>query len=220
MPLAIPGKVIVFDYGEVISIDPAAADKAALVELAGAETESFWAAYWRHRDKIDQATVSVREYWQLIATDLGLSWDTAELHRLWLADFRSWLAIDPDTLDVLIDLQRGGTRMALLSNAGLDFSSYFRNGLLGEFFDQVFTSGELGVLKPDAQIFRALIAGLDVAPSDVVFIDNRRDNIAGAAELGITGHVYTGATSLRSYLEGLAVTTGHEGTVLSYSSDG
>jgi putative hydrolase of the HAD superfamily len=203
MPLAIPGKVIVFDYGEVISIDPAAADKAALVELAGAETESFWAAYWR-----------------LIATDLGLSWDTAELHRLWLADFRSWLAIDPDTLDVLIDLQRGGTRMALLSNAGLDFSSYFRNGLLGEFFDQVFTSGELGVLKPDAQIFRALIAGLDVAPSDVVFIDNRRDNIAGAAELGITGHVYTGATSLRSYLEGLAVTTGHDGTVLSYSSDG
>jgi putative hydrolase of the HAD superfamily len=220
MPLAIPGKVIVFDYGEVISIDPAAADKAALVELAGAETESFWGAYWRHRDKIDQATVSVREYWQLIATDLGLSWDTVELHRLWLADFRSWLAIDPDTLDVLIDLQRGGTRMALLSNAGLDFSSYFRNGLLGEFFDQVFTSGELGVLKPDAKIFRALLAGLDVAPSDVVFIDNRRDNIAGAAELGITGHVYTGAISLRSYLEGLAVTTGHDGTVLSYSSDG
>lgn len=206
MPISIPGKIVVFDYGEVISIDPAESDKREIVRIAGADPESFWSVYWRHRQKIDQATVTVREYWQLIARDLGLRWDESQLHRLWLADYRSWLAIDPSTLDVLIDLQQGGTRMALLSNAGLDFSSYYRHGLIGDFFDEVFTSGELGVLKPDAEIFHAMMRGLRASPDDIVFIDNREDNIVGAAAVGIAGHVYTGAGPLRSYLEGIAMT--------------
>jgi len=34
------------------------------------------------------------------------------------------------TLDLLIDLQLGGTRLALLSNAAPDFTSYYRHGML------------------------------------------------------------------------------------------
>jgi putative hydrolase of the HAD superfamily len=205
MPISIPGRIVVFDYGEVISIVPAAEDRAEILAIAGSpNAELFWDIYWRHRPALDQGILSARQYWDLIAHDLGTAWDTATAHRLWLADFRSWLAVDRPTLDVLIDLQHGGTRMALLSNAGLDFASYYRHGMLGDFFEAVFVSGELGTLKPGPDIYQALINGLDVTPERIIFIDNREDNILGAEGLGIVGHVYTNAAELRNYLESLA----------------
>ena len=94
--------------------------------------------------------------------------------------------------------------MALLSNAGRDFGSYFRHGTLGDLFDQVFVSGELGTIKPDAAIFEHVLQALGVTPAQTVFIDNKEENVRGAEAVGITGHVFTTAADLRAYLEGLA----------------
>ena len=204
MGISIPGKVIVFDYGEVISVAPSEAERAQLTELAGGEADVFWPAYWRHRDALDQGTMSIQEYWKGIEHELGEQWGDAKVHRLWLADFRSWLSIDHGTLDVLIDLQEGGTRMALLSNAGRDFGSYFRHGMLGDLFEQVFVSGELGTIKPSADIFRIVMNDLGITPQNMVFIDNKEVNVRGAEALGIAGHVFTTARDLRAYLESLA----------------
>ncbi|WP_223694746.1 HAD family hydrolase [Leifsonia poae] len=204
MGISIPGKVVVFDYGEVISVTPSSADRAQLAELAGGEADVFWPAYWRHRDALDQGTLSIQDYWHRIERELGEQWGDATVHRLWLADFRSWLSIDHDTLDVLIDLQQGGTRMALLSNAGRDFGSYFRHGMLGDLFEQVFVSGELGIVKPSADIFEVVLAELGIPAERMVFIDNKEVNVRGAENLGIAGHVFTTAADLRAYLESLA----------------
>jgi putative hydrolase of the HAD superfamily len=204
MGISIPGRVVVFDYGEVISVTPTEADRTALVELAGGDRDVFWPAYWRHRHDLDQGTLGIQQYWRGIERELGEKWDDATIHRLWLADFRSWLTIDPGTLDVLLDLQEGGTRMALLSNAGRDFGSYFRHGTLGDLFEQVFVSGELGTIKPDAAIFEHVLEALGASPEQTVFIDNKEENVRGAEAVGIAGHVFTTSADLRAYLEGLA----------------
>ncbi|KRC52283.1 hypothetical protein ASE16_04415 [Leifsonia sp. Root227] len=204
MGISIPGRVIVFDYGEVISTTPSEADREQLAGLAGGDAEVFWPAYWRHRDALDQGTMSIQQYWRGIERELGEQWGDAKIHRLWLADFRSWLSIDHDTLDVLVDLHDGGTRMALLSNAGRDFGSYFRHGTLGDLFEQVFVSGELGTIKPSADIFEHVMRELGIGPAEMVFIDNKEINVRGAEDLGIAGHVFTTASDLRAYLEALA----------------
>jgi putative hydrolase of the HAD superfamily len=204
MGISIPGKVIVFDYGEVISVTPTEADRADLTELAGGDADVFWPAYWRHRNALDQGTLSIRDYWRSIESELGEHWGDAKVHRLWLADFRSWLSVDHDTLDVLVELQQGGTRMALLSNAGRDFGSYFRHGALGDLFEQVFVSGELGTVKPGPEIFETVLRDLSITPPEMVFIDNKEENVRGAEALGIAGHVFTTAADLRAYLESIA----------------
>ena len=204
MEIRINDKVVVFDYGEVISNVPTDQDRAQIIELAGVEPEGFWRAYWHHRDALDEWRISIREYWSRIQHDVGADWDSARLHSLWLADLRGWMRINPGVLDILLALQRGGTRMALLSNAGRDYASYFRYGMLGDFFERVFISGELGTLKPGEDIFRTLLSGLDVTADRVLFIDNKKENIEGARALGIEGHVFTTVDELRAYLEGFA----------------
>lgn len=220
MNITIPGKVVVFDYGEVISAVPTLQDRAELLNLAKADPGPFWEAYWRHRKALDQWTVDTWGYWTLIQQELGVEWEPERLHRLWLTDLRGWMRINPDVLDVLISLQLGGTRMALLSNAGRDYASYFRYGMLGSFFDQVFVSGELDALKPSPEIFHAVLASLDVSPADVIFIDDREENVVGAGNLGIQGHVFTTAAELRSYLVGLTSPAEVDGLVAAEHSPG
>ena len=204
MSLSLPGRVVIFDYGEVISLTPTEADREALIEIAGVDRDAFWASYWKHRAELDQGTLSIHDYWRRVEADTGARWSESTLHLLWVTDFRGWLSVDTGTIDVLVDLRDGGTRLALLSNAGADFGSYFRQGLIGSLFERVFVSGELLLVKPDAAIFQHALDELGVKAADAVFIDNKPENVAGAEALGITGHVFTSASGLRAFLESLA----------------
>lgn len=205
MALDIPGRVVVFDYGEVISRSQSAADRAALVAVAGCADAQFWPAYWAYRDELDHGTLSIRDYWKAVARDLHLDWDEPRIQALWTADYRSWLSINPDTFEVIADLHAGGTRVALLSNAGFDFASPFRFSPMARFFERVFISAELGMRKPYREVYEEVAEELGIVPQEMVFVDNRQENVDGAVSLGIIGHRFVDAPTLRAFLETLAV---------------
>jgi len=202
--LNIPGRVVVFDYGEVLSMSPSEEDRRTLVATAGTDDAEFWPVYWRHRDELDHGTLSVPDYWARVGADLGLDFGPAQLQRLWAADFRSWISVEPASIDVLDDLAAGGTRLALLSNAGFDFGDAFRTAPFSRYFEQVFVSAELGLLKPDPEIYRHVARELGIDPGDMVFVDNKKVNVEGAESIGVTGHHFVGVPQLRAFLTTLA----------------
>jgi putative hydrolase of the HAD superfamily len=204
-PISLPGRTVIFDYGGVISLPQSAADLDVIADLAGIDrhSEPFWRAYYAGRADLDQGSAGAVAYWRAIAAEVGAIWDDARIHELWAADFRSWLSINPGTVEVLADLKAGGTRLALLSNAGPDYGSYMRNGPLGDFFAACYVSGELGLIKPEPAIYRYALDGLGITAAEAVFIDDREVNIRGAQALGITGHLFTGVSPLRAFLTSL-----------------
>lgn len=205
-PIALSPAVVVFDYGEVISREPGPADRAALLARARVAPEqeaAFWREYWAHREGLDQGTVSIAEYWSAVAAGLGTEFAPIDVHELWAIDHRGWLSVDPGTLAVLHALQAGGTRLALLSNAGADFSGWLRHGSFAPLFERVFVSGELGLVKPNADIYEHVIAELGIAPEELLFVDNRAENVEGARAVGGDGHVFTDAAGLERWLRGL-----------------
>lgn len=205
MSIDIPGRVVVFDYGEVISRSPSAADQAVLLALSGCEAAPFWASYWSHRDGLDQGTTSIVDYWAHVAADLGTTWRASRVHELWVADFRSWWSAEPHTIDLIEELHEGGTRLAILSNAGFDFSSPFRRSPMGQFFERVFVSAEMNAIKPDAAIFAEVAAELGIALGRMIFIDNKSVNTDAAAGLGVTTHHFTDPEGLDAFLRSLEV---------------
>jgi len=203
--ISIPGSVVVFDYGEVISRSPSAADKDALLAISGCEPESFWRSYWAHRDGLDQGTTTIVAYWATIAAELGVVWPASTVHALWVADFRSWWSVEPGTLDLIEELHVGGTRLAILSNAGFDFSSPFRRSPMAAFFERVFVSAEMDYVKPDPAIYREVAAELGISMDHMVFIDNKSINTDAAAALGATVHHFTSVEGLDAFLRSLVV---------------
>ena len=88
-----------------------------------------------------------------------------------------------------------GLRTGLLSNSwGND---YPRDGW-DEMFDVVVISGEVGMRKPEPEIFEHTLRLLGLRPEECVFVDDLPHNVAAAAALGIVGVRH------RSYAETLA----------------
>jgi putative hydrolase of the HAD superfamily len=204
MTLSIRDRVVVFDYGEVISVTPSDEARAALVAIADVEADPFWASYWAHRDGLDRGTLSVTGYWNLVAADTGTNWSAATVQRLWAADFTSWISVEPGTIDLIAELHAGGTRLAVLSNAGFDFASPLRFSPMAEFFERVFVSAEMNDLKPDPSIYLEVTGALGITPAQLVFIDNKKINTDAAGNLGATVHHFVGVESLRAFLTSLA----------------
>jgi putative hydrolase of the HAD superfamily len=203
MTISIPNRVVVFDYGEVISRSQSEQDRLALTEAAAVPADEFWPAYWRHRDLLDHGRLSIIEYWRRVAAELDVAWDLATIQQLWVNDFRGWISVEPETVRILEQLHDGGTRLALLSNAGFDFGDPFRFAPFATLFERVFVSAELGLLKPDAEVYRHIARELGIELDRMVFIDNKAVNVDGATALGVTGHVFTDAPRLREFLVSL-----------------
>ncbi|MBJ6373638.1 HAD family hydrolase [Sedimentitalea arenosa] len=59
-------------------------------------------------------------------------------------------------------------------------------------FDRQFISGHLGVIKPDPKIYEIVETDSGIAPSALLFTDDRADNIAMAASRGWRTHLFDG----------------------------
>ena len=204
MAISIPDRVVVFDYGEVISRSPSPASQADLLAIAGVEAGSFRQSYDRHRHALDQGRLSVVDYWRAIERETGAHWDFSRLQQLWARDFTSWFDPEPAVLSLIGELHDGGTRLAILSNAGFDFGDPFRRSPLGSVMERVIVSAELDLIKPDPEIYRRTMAELGTDPEHTAFVDNKLVNVEAAAGLGIAAHHFTGADGFRAFLEGLA----------------
>jgi HAD superfamily hydrolase (TIGR01509 family) len=62
------------------------------------------------------------------------------------------------------------------------------------------SSAEVGAAKPSAEIFAAALAAAGVVAGAALFVDDAAANVAGAAALGIPGHLYRGAAALADRL--------------------
>ena len=92
-----------------------------------------------------------------------------------------------ETLETMSWLRKEGIEIGLLSNALPNLADTGQT-LAAE--DKTFVSYELGLLKPDKAIYQSVLAKLNVKPEEVIFIDDKRENVEAAKSLGINGIVF------------------------------
>lgn len=193
---------MVFDLGGVILAPTTALPRLAeLIRAPHTVTpEQFAAAYYERRRWYDE-TSDGRGYWSAVAAACGAPPpDPAEIDALTEADTAGWLGIDPATIALAGDLREAGTRLAVLSNAPASMGRAVRRQPWSSMFTTVVISGEIGVVKPDPAIYRALLEKLAVPAERVWFTDDRPENVSGALAAGIHAVRFTDAAALRSAL--------------------
>ncbi len=91
-----------------------------------------------------------------------------------------------DSLPVLRELRGRGVRSALISNCSHSTRPIVDRLKIAEEFDEILLSFEVGLHKPDPEIYREALRRLgDVAPGRTVFVDDQPAYCDGAAALGI-----------------------------------
>ena len=102
------------------------------------------------------------------------------------------------TVDVLAELRAAGLRLVALSNWSAELFPVARERFdFLAWFEGILISGEVGVNKPDRQIFEHLVERFGIEPATALFIDDSSANVATAAALGFRAIHFTDAVALR-----------------------
>ena len=194
---------VIFDLGGVLVQTRWDGLTQRLTEMSGLTSEAVMQAvtgevgYQFMLGQFDAA-----EFHRRLTGQLRVEIDADDFLALW----RDVIVVDDDSTrpggiyDIAGRL-RGRYRLAIGSNT--DALHYARSLELQpslEDFDDLLLSYELGRCKPDPQFFVLGLRKLGVQADECVFIDDRRDNVAAASSLGITGLHFTSAARLEADL--------------------
>ena len=131
--------------------------------------------------------VSEPELWRQVG--IALTLPDEELHEF-IDDFWSAGELNQELAKFLQSL-RTHYKTALLSNAWSGArEAMTRIFNLNEFADVMFFSAEEGLAKPDSAFYHVAIDWLGVPPSDIIFVDDKLENIEAAHSIGMQGILY------------------------------
>jgi putative hydrolase of the HAD superfamily len=145
---------------------------------------------------LERGDLTVAEFEPRFGPHLGISETDGLVERL-------FAGVGPD--EAMIEAVRrahdAGVRTAVISNSwgGTSYDVADWRSL----FDAIVISGEVGLHKPGPEIFELALTEIGLAAADCVFIDDLRENIAGAEAVGITGILHRGPDSTLPELERL-----------------
>ncbi|MFI2190273.1 HAD family hydrolase [Streptomyces sioyaensis] len=185
---------LIFDYGNVISRQSEVVPE--LAALLDVEPEPFAHGYWRFRDVYDRGWTDLR-YWRAVGHAAGKRVTVRQAAQLTRVDLAGWRETAPEVVTLLGELNQAGAALALLSNAPRSHGQFFRRQPWSALFHHLVFSGEVGVAKPERDVWRVLLQLLRCAPADCLFFDDRRINIDSARAAGIPARHWTGPAEAR-----------------------
>ena len=125
----------------------------------------------------------------------------AEEYPAWRDEIRMWhdrwiemaTPVIDHSVRLMTALQARGVPVFSLTNFGIQSYDYAATHYpFLRAFDRNFISGHMGVIKPAAQIYEMLEAGSGLNGADLIFTDDRVDNIAAANARGWRTHLFDG----------------------------
>ena len=120
--------------------------------------------------------------------DLRLSYDSFE--PIWNDIF--FLSAKNRSVFGLVNNLRANYKTAMLSNINILHYEYLKKNFpVFGVFDKIFLSFQMGLVKPDKEIYNLVIQGLGVSSSEIFYTDDRPELVQSAKSLGIQGYVFT-----------------------------
>ncbi len=194
-----PFKAIIFDLGNtVFNIDFNEAleywAKVSHVPVAQIKEKYYYDTQQR---VFEQGKLSESAFALHINKMLGINLSFEEFEKGWNSIFLDYVY----NIQQLIEGLKGNYTLAVLSNTNLTHAKFWNKKYqpVIEQFEFVFLSHEMGMIKPNLDIYEEVASQLQIAFNEMVFIDDKEENIKAAKSLGIAGICIT--SSQQAFIE-------------------
>jgi putative hydrolase of the HAD superfamily len=182
-------QTIVLDLGEVL-VSSAGVLRALAAALEVSEAD-LTGVYWPGRGEYDRGGPA-RDYWASVLDGLGRGADPELALRAERLDSLKWSQLPDASAAFLARLGDAGRRPSVLSNAPAPLARAVRDAPWSNRVEQLVFSADLGLCKPEPEIYARADAVYGTAPDQVVFFDDRADNVAAARAHGWDAHIWPG----------------------------
>ena len=176
-------RAVYFDMGGVIIRSEFQAPRERLAERLNMTYEDLVGLVFDNETarRASLGETSAQEHWASLTRSLGLP---ASEQKALSDEFFAGDILDRSLLDY-VRLLRPQYKTGLISNAWSDLREYIVEQKFDDAFDTMVISAEVGIMKPDARIFRIALENLGVAPGEAVFLDDFGENIESARAIGM-----------------------------------
>lgn len=182
-------KNIVFDLGGVImTLDPAEALRR-FKALGLSDAERYLDAYTQSGifGNLEEGKITAEDFRSKLSSLTGHELTFDECKHAWLGYRKD---VPQRNLDLLKELRAKDYRLILLSNTNpfmMDWalSSEFdgKGSSLNDYFDALYLSYRLGIMKPAPDFFRQVLDNENILPEETLFVDDGPRNVEAAGKL-------------------------------------
>lgn len=194
-------KAVFFDLGGVILRTEFQAPRQHLAERLGMEYEDLVKLVFESPSSIRASVgeISDKDHWAEVTRRLRRpAAETEEIRR----EFFAGDVVDRELVEFLRSL-RPRYFVGMISNAWPDLRDYIARQKFDDAFDHMIISGEVGVMKPEAQIYQIALEQARVSPNEAVFVDDMYENIEGCEKVGMHGIYFKDPAATLKQLETL-----------------
>lgn len=176
-----------------------------MTQLVGSSSDAeFWSRWLASRwvRAFERGRCSGSEF----AAGIAAEWGMTASEEAFLAAFVSWPEGLYDGAAALVSDVREAMPVGCLTNSNpLHWTRFTSLWHLDRLFDIRFLSHEVGLVKPDSELFAHVVARLGVPPESIVFLDDNQANVASARHAGLTSAKVSGPLEAREVLENLGI---------------
>ncbi len=191
-------KTVVFDFNGVMTRN----GKSELVVKFLSDSLHLSPEEYKQANREKKASgLSYEQFWRQFANDKGI-----EIPEHWGDQLKAAMKessdVNPEMYVLIDELKKNRIRVGLLTNTGEEWANINREFGFFKPFDPCLLSYQVGFEKPDPAIFRVLLTELgSPKPKEVVFIDDKADNVEQAKALGIDAILFESSDQIRSELQ-------------------
>jgi len=192
--------VILFDLGGVL-MDFGGLHRLAVLsgQEEGPALRSRWVAS-KWVQAFERGACDAQTFAEGVVGDWGLDLTPAEF----LDDFVRWPAGPFAGSLELVRRLHGTIRMGCLSNTNpIHWQRHLDHWGLVQHFDWTFTSHDLGVMKPDPEVFHHVIRTIGTAPDRLLFLDDSDEHVRAARNAGMRAERTQGLLEVQDALRSL-----------------
>jgi putative hydrolase of the HAD superfamily len=200
-------RAVVFDYGNVLCLEQTPEDMENMALVCGIPHECFSELYWKLRPPYDRGDIDGPVYWTAVVGQQELGQQKIALSRDQIAtlirlDCESITRPNEGAVHWAELLHQEGFPLTLLSNMPLELSRHVTKSFPSlSTFEHLIYSCDYGSIKPELAIFRNCLELLKVDPQDILYLDDRAENVEAAAGLGINSVLFDTAEKTASRVE-------------------
>ena len=177
-------KAVIWDVGGVLERTEDPEPRRALAQRLGWKVGPLMDLVFGNNDahRAQLGQISLADHWQNVRRALGQTED--ELERT-IEEFFAGDELDTQLVEAIRRMREDYTTAILSNYFPILREKVNHQWKIGDAFDHLVVSAEVGVKKPDLRIFQIVLESVGCSPGQAVFIDDMIENIAAAREAGL-----------------------------------
>ena len=196
-------RALILDYGGVISQPQNRNNVDNILRLLGQDYDEFMQVYYDLRESYDSGQLSGEGYWVKVLRHFDLNPNGFDLSNFIQEDVNSWTRLNQEMLQYLRGNRDRIPILAMISNMVDDTLIFMREHYDWlDLFDELVFSCELGVNKPEKEIYEICLQKLMIPPGECLFVDDSVKNVEGAIDSGMRAIQFTTFSQFLRDLDG------------------